>query len=444
MSQVEDKKIIRKFFSLTKNRILKSEFNKNVLILAGGTTIAQIIPIAISPILTRLYTPEDFGALAIFVAITSVISVISCGRYELAIMLPEKDEDAINVAAVAFLFNIFVSTSFLIFISLFGSWLLNLLNAKNLGKLIYLAPLTVFLMGTFNILNYTNNRFKLYKDISKANIYKSIAGAVVQIVMGFFKTGTLGLISGQIVSQLVSNGKLFSNAKHLLQHVEKKKIKNLRIKYIKFPKYSLWTGLLNTLSLQIVPILLSSFFTSKEVGSYYIVIRVLSLPMTFIGQSFSQVFFQEFSSAYKTSKESSMHIMISTEKKLFILAITPFTILFFFSNSLFTLVFGKEWELSGIIARYLSPWLLLTFVYSPISITFDIIGKQKEGMYFQILFLVVRVSSLFLGYVFIGNFINIIKLFGFVSFLLILSALIYINNKMGITLKLCIKSIFHF
>jgi len=44
---------------------LKSEFAKNVLTLMTGTTIAQAIPIAISPILTRIYTPEDFGVFAL-------------------------------------------------------------------------------------------------------------------------------------------------------------------------------------------------------------------------------------------------------------------------------------------------------------------------------------------------------------------------------------------
>ena len=78
----------------------KSEFTRNVLTLMTGTTIAQAIPIAISPILTRLYTPKDFGVLALFVAITSIFGSIANGRYELAIMLPKKDEDAVNILAL--------------------------------------------------------------------------------------------------------------------------------------------------------------------------------------------------------------------------------------------------------------------------------------------------------------------------------------------------------
>jgi O-antigen/teichoic acid export membrane protein len=78
----------------------KSEFGRNVLTLMTGTTIAQSIPVAITPILTRLYTPEDFGLLAVFVALTAILGSIANGRYELAIMHPEKDEESINIAAL--------------------------------------------------------------------------------------------------------------------------------------------------------------------------------------------------------------------------------------------------------------------------------------------------------------------------------------------------------
>ena len=84
----------------------KSEFSRNVLTLMTGTTIAQAIPIAISPILTRIYTPEDFGILALFVAISTIFGSIANGRYELAIMLPKKDEDAINIFALGFIVNV--------------------------------------------------------------------------------------------------------------------------------------------------------------------------------------------------------------------------------------------------------------------------------------------------------------------------------------------------
>ena len=376
------------------HKILKSEFNKNVLILAGGTAVAQAVPVLISPILTRLYTPEDFGAFAIFVSITSVISVISCGRYELAVMLPEKDEDAINVAAVAFLFNVFINALFFLFILFFGDWLLGVLNAKNLGCLMYLAPLSVFLTGTFSILNYTNNRFKLYKDISKANVYKALAGAVVQIVMGVLKFGATGLVSGQILSQLASNTKLFFNIKHLLRNVDKDKLKNMGIRYINFPKYSLWAGLLNTTGYQLVNVLIGTFYGQTQLGYYYLAFRVLGMPASFIGSSISQVFYKQ--AVDEKNKSGNCEITFkNTFKKLLIISIPIFVIMFLIVQPIFSIIFGNNWKTSGLYAMILTPMFAIRFISSVLSIITSIYQKLKLELLINFLLVTFPVILIF-------------------------------------------------
>ena len=66
-----------------------SSFATDTLKLVTGTTLAQIISVLASPLVTRLYGPEAYGLLALFNLITSIIGVIACMRYELAIMLPK-------------------------------------------------------------------------------------------------------------------------------------------------------------------------------------------------------------------------------------------------------------------------------------------------------------------------------------------------------------------
>ena len=143
----------------------KSEFNRNILTLLTGTTIAQAIPIAISPILTRIYTPEDFGIFAIFLAITLIIGSIANGRYELAIMIPKKDEDAINIFALGFIITTSISLLLLVLVLIFQRYFIFLLKNEEIGVWLYFVPISVFFFGIFNILNYFNNRKKNYKDI---------------------------------------------------------------------------------------------------------------------------------------------------------------------------------------------------------------------------------------------------------------------------------------
>ena len=215
----------------------KSEFSRNVLTLMTGTTIAQAIPIAISPILTRIYTPEDFGVFALFIAITAIFSSIANGRYELAIMLPKKEEDAINIFALGFIITSAISFFLLVLVLIFQNDFVELLQNKSIGIWLYFVPITVFFTGLFNILNHFNNRKKYYKDIANATILKSIVLAIVQLLIGFMKQGVAGLISGQIISQFFANTKLLKNIikdKILISKISKVKMIALAKRYRDF------------------------------------------------------------------------------------------------------------------------------------------------------------------------------------------------------------------
>lgn len=371
-----------------KERVLKSEFNRNVLILSGGTVIAQAIPILISPVLTRLYTPADFGTLALFVSITSIVGVISCGRYELAIMLPERDEEAINVAAVALLFNTAISLLFFLIILLFNQPLLKILKAESLSFWIYFAPLTVFFMGLFNILNYTNNRFKLYKDIAKSNIYKSIAGAIIQLILGFLKSGVTGLITGQIASQTVANWRLWKNieSKNILKSIDKTQMKQMASRYHKFPKYSMGAGLMNVAAYQVTNILIGAFYGQTALGHYYLAQRILGLPTTFIGSSISQVFFQK-ANEEKIKTGMAINTFNSTLKKLILISVPIFTIIFVFVKPLFPYIFGEKWKEVGLYAMILTPMFAIRFVSSTLSLSYIVFEKLRYDIYVNIFLL---------------------------------------------------------
>ena len=277
----------------------KSDFSRNVITLMTGTTIAQSIPIATSPILTRIYTPEDFGVFALFISITSILATIANGRYELAIMLPKKDEDAINIFALGFIITCIMTIITFAVILIFNDYLTNLLVNKEIGFWLYFVPLALFFSGLFNILNYFNNRRKNYKDLRNTTILKSIILAVVQISVGFMKAGAIGLISGSLLSNMFANMKLARNIlkdKMLLSKIKKVKIITLAKKYKDFPKFSMPAGLLNSSATNLNNTLIPSFFNLSTLGYYSLVDRVLSMPSSLISSSIGQVFFQQASS----------------------------------------------------------------------------------------------------------------------------------------------------
>ena len=386
----------------------KSEFSRNVLTLMTGTTIAQAIPIAISPILTRIYTPEDFGIFALFIALVAIFGSISNGRYELAIMLPKKDEDAINIFALGFIITSAISLVLLVLVILFNGYFTELLNNEEISLWLYFVPIAVFFTGIWNILNYFNNRKKQYKDIAKATIIKSIVLAIVQLLVGFIKQGAIGLISGNILSQLFANKKLLSNIikdKLLISKISKIKIIALAKRYKNFPKYSMLAILANVSSQHLINLIISTFYGLATLGFYSLVQKLLIMPMALIGGSISQVFFENASKEYN-KKNNLKHLFIFTFKKLFIISFPLFCLLFFLVEELFAIVFGEEWRIAGVYAQVVMPLFFIRFVVSTFTIVPIIFKNAKIDLIFQLGVLVLSLVLVIISNDLNINFIN--------------------------------------
>jgi O-antigen/teichoic acid export membrane protein len=385
---------------------IKSEFGRNVLTLMTGTTIAQAIPIAISPILTRLYSPEDFGLLALFTAIVSVFGSIANGRYELAIMLPKKDEDAINIVALGFIITVSISLILLVIVIFFNNYFTKLLKNDDIEIWLYFIPITVFFIGFFNILNYFNNRRKNYKDIANAVILKSVISAIIQLSIGFVKSGATGLISGQIVSQMFANLRLLKNIikdKILIKKINKDKIIALAKRYKDFPKFSMWAILANTLTRSLTNILISFFYSVATLGFYSLVQRVLGMPSALIGSSIGQVFFQQ-ATKEKQQTGKAINAFNATVKKLIIIGLPSFGLLFFIVEDLFAFVFGEEWRIAGEYARILIPYMFVNFIVGTISIVNIVFEKVLYGLYINLILLGIIISILLMSKYFQFNF----------------------------------------
>ena len=415
----------------------KSEFSRHVLKLMVGTTIAQAIPIAISPILTRMYTPEDFGLLALFVAIISIFGSIANGRYELAIMLPDKDEDAINIFALGFIITSSISLFLFILVVLFNEYLTVILGNEEIKFWLYFAPIAVFLMGLWNILNYFNNRRKNYKDIANATIVKSIITVVIQLSVGLLKQGATGLISGQILSQLFANTKLAKNIikdKILISKISKVKIIALAKRYKDFPKYSMWAILANTLSTHLINILISTFYSVATLGFYSLVQRVLGVPSSLVGGAIGQVFFQE-ATKEKQQTGRAINSFNSTIKKLLIIGLLSFGILFFIVEDLFAFMFGESWRIAGSYAQIVMPLFFIRFVVSSLTVVNSIFEKQKISLVWQILLLILALLSLYIGSIYFVDFESYLMLFTVIisiHYLVLYFILFRVSHKGGL------------
>lgn len=372
----------------------RGEFARNVVTLMTGTTMAQAIPVSISPILTRLYGPEDFGVLALFISITAIFGVVANARYELAIMLPDSDEEAFNIAVLGLLVALVLSLVLLLLAVLLNEQICVWLGNKAIGPWLYFVPITVFFLGLFNALNYYNNRLKNYKDIAQANILKSVVLASVQLIAGLFKVGAGGLVVGQVVSSVFANAKLLRNTLAQVdwrKRISWRSLKALGYRYRDFPKFSLPAGLANVLAQNLTNILISLFYSVSTLGFYSLVQRVLGMPSALVGAAISQVFFRQ-AMAEKRETGAAVRTFNSTLKYLVLISLPMFIVIFFVIEDVFALVFGEQWRVAGYYAKILIPFFAVRFIVSAVTTINSVFEKQKISLAWQVLWMISAVS----------------------------------------------------
>jgi O-antigen/teichoic acid export membrane protein len=377
----------------------KNEFRRNVLTLMTGSTIAQAIPIVISPILTRIYTPEDFGVFGLFVAIVGFFSVVSSARYEQALLVPKDDEDAINILSLGLVINIAVSLIAFLIVFIFHKEISNLFNNKEIDTWLWFAPLTIFFMGLFNLLTYWNNRKKHYLNITKATIIKSVILAISQIIIGSIKSGAFGLIAGQILSSVFSNmrlAKALLNNKKLLKSISKSEMILQAKKYIDFPKYQAPHAMLNNLSSNFPTFVFSSIFNIGVVGFYSLATRIVFAPLGILSSASAKAYSQKVSELYNNGEDSygfTIRFLRSLSKKI----ILPLAVIVLFAPTIFAFVFGESWKEAGVYTQILFPWIFLNLLVSTISFIPSLVGMQKKAFVISIVQLFLIAIALFMG-----------------------------------------------
>jgi O-antigen/teichoic acid export membrane protein len=416
----------------TLKRLLpKSRFAIDVSILAGGTGIAQAIILLSSPILTRLYSPSDFGLMAVYVSLLSVLGVVASLRYELAMPLPEDDAQAAQVAALCFLVLLINTCLVALFSLIFGNSIANWLAEPGLVRFLALLPLGFFLLGLYEILNYWAIRIKAFPDIARTKLTKAIATTTVQVAGA--SLGPLALIVGQIVGHGAGIGRLahrvYQSSAHRFAGLSWAAMRENAWRYRDLPLFSSPAALLNMGSTALPVLLIASLFSSGSAGLYAIAQRVLTLPMMLVGQAVSDVFLSDAVEAHRAGglAERTLKVhAILVRLGMPILFILPLT-----GETAFGLVFGEQWSDAGRYAAYLSPWMYIVFTAAPIASVIIVLERQRFSAAFNLIVLIFRTFTIILGAA-LFSVEPTILLFAVVSAVSVFLFLVFVFSFLGI------------
>lgn len=266
---------------------LDSEFSRNFFVLLRGTLVSQIIPILLMPVLTRIYSPENFGVFELFLSVSLILGSIANGRYELSVILPDRKEDAWNIIGLGFIISIVFSILLLLIISLFSNGIAGLLNNVEIRFWLFFVPLAVFIQGLFNMITYYNTREKQFKNIATSSVSRSVSRTGSQLIIGAFYQTPAGLIIGQIIgffAALITLSRKL-NLMVMFKKISWKNMKKVGKRYIDFPKFILPSTLANNMAVNMTSILISVIYTVSGVGFYSLANRILGLPGSLIGKS---------------------------------------------------------------------------------------------------------------------------------------------------------------
>ena len=368
-----------------------SVFYKNIAIVAGGNITAKLIGILLTPVITRLYSPADYGVYNIFMSIIGVTGSLVTLRYAVVIPIAKDERTSDNVLKLCFSITFVLSLLWVITIFVFGDTLSEYYKSEELKTFVWLIPLVFFGQGIYEALNQWAVRNKQFRLITRTKISQSVSSTGLKIGLGFLNVKPLGLFVGHIAQEVAGIStlltKLIKTKPTFFREFAWPEIKQVAIRYKKFPLIQSWSQLLLASGVQLPVLFLGMYYGAEVVGIFGLAKSMIQLPMG--------LYYAEISKFGKVNPDKIYRLSVSLIKRLFFIGLIPVAFLIISGPWLFSVVFGSEWHDAGAYARYLSIYILMSLVSAPVSHVFNI----YERMDLQLILNIVRVLLIVIVFV---------------------------------------------
>ncbi|MFA1714402.1 oligosaccharide flippase family protein [Peribacillus frigoritolerans] len=366
---------------------IKNEFINKILLLLTGNSLAQLILFASSPILTRIYTPEDFGVFSTYTSLLAILISFSSLCLEKAIPLEKNHSNMVHLMyismftiAVVCILNIGMGFLNLSLFRLYG------IEASIMNDL--LLSVGLFFAGIYQVMSYWMLKEDKFKGLTHSKLIQSISNVTSQFSLISINhvTPGIGLIAGDMIGRgitLVYIWRYFLKRMHWPK-VNYRRVGHLLKKYEKFAKYSTWSTLLSSLSLQIIFLLLMRLYGPDVTGHFSMASKTIGLPITMVGASISTVFYAEVAKSISNEPGRVLHLYKSIITKTAMLGVPLMAILAWIAPGVFSFVFGEEWRVSGEYVTLMSFMFLSQVIVMPVSQILYLAKKQRTQLLWDV------------------------------------------------------------
>jgi O-antigen/teichoic acid export membrane protein len=383
---------------------------KNSAALVSGTVVSQGIIFVLSPVLSRTFAVADFGNLANYNAWVTILALLSCLRYEHAIIIARDRRSTNRVIALTFglcAVSVVLYALLVVLIYVFWSHAGYFERIQGFILLVPVGVLAACIASPLSQLNVKTGHFKRLAIIATIQVLLTIGP---QIALGLLKVPN-GLILGAIVGSASAGIALCvltldrTRIAELRAEIRWSVMRATAVEHIHFPRYTLAADAIGVVVQQFIPVLILALFNPALAGLYAFSIRIVRVPLIVIATAASNALRKE-GIDHLHSERGLLDVFKVTTKGMFLIAVVPFVTMLLFAKPMFSAVFGHQWLEAGRIVQILSPGILFEFVAFPLSVFFLITNSQYYTLVIQAAGFVTLVVSLVIGKFYFKDFIG--------------------------------------
>jgi len=378
----------------------KGSFRRNTLVLTLGTLAAQALPLALYPVFTRIYDPEEFGVFATLSLFATIAALMASGAYEHAILIAQTRRMAAHIIAYALLRSSIVLVALLGLVLPFGTLLKRIGVDSAVVAWLPTIPLAAAALVVYALYSEWCVRSRYFGELSHARIWQTSAIAVCRLGLGLLWPAANGFVAGDVVGKVSSAGRcgamLWSRDRAYFHIHTLARLRRAARRYAHVARFSLPDQLINNLAGSIHVLFLGAAFGTAQLGYVSIVLSVLYLPVTVVSSAVKDVFRQSASVEFRG--EGSCR---STYRRLLVpiglLAVTGFGTLLLIAPWMFQFVLGGDWAIAGDYARILTPLFFWNFVSMSLGGVLVIVERADVALLWQVINLALTVAALLVG-----------------------------------------------
>lgn len=376
----------------------RGEFSRGVLTLLSGTLLSRLLAVLAIPVLARLYTPGEFGELAVFTTLAGLVAAVAAGRYDMAVMLPEADEDALHLLLAAMLLASVVTACSVVVVWRYGPDIATALGAEQLAPWLWLNPPVIWALAAFGALRSWAARAGQFGLISASVVANTLLTVAVQLLAALAQLlSGGGLLAGRVAGQFSQSLVLFGGALRGLRKASRAGISSARLgavmhRYRNFPLFDAGANLLNQASRELPVLLLGAFFGATVLGYYAVGRRILSIPAELIGNAVAQAYFPAATRELARGRLGPLSADVYT--RLVCIAVTPMLMLAVIVPQAIAVFLGADWMDAVPYVRWLTGWVLVIFITAPFAQLFNVLEQQRHRLVYITLVMSAQAAAL--------------------------------------------------